>query len=122
MLALDEPSEQSMSSSEDPIVLGYRKQLFKLQSARYSDTELRGLDFDGEAPDAAQLARRWQAILAPAREIIGLLPAEEAGRAVLARDGSPYRGEAPSIREALAGKEIVFHEGCIRGAFPRIVG
>jgi hypothetical protein len=92
------------------------------RSVRYSDAELRGLDFDGETPDAAQLGQRWRATLGAAREIIGLLPAEEAGRAVLARDGSPYRGDAASIREALVGKEIVFHDGCIRGAFPRIVG
>jgi hypothetical protein len=92
------------------------------RSARYSEAELRGLDFDGEAPDAADLAQRWRATLGTAREIIGLLPAEEVGRAVLARNGSPYQGEPAALQEALAGNAIVFHEGCIRGAFPRIVG
>ena len=92
------------------------------RSSRYSEAELRGLDFDGDAPDAAELAQRWLATLGTAREIIRLLPAEEAGRAVLARNGSPYRGQPAALQEALAGNEIVFHEGCIRGAFPRIVG
>ena len=33
------------------------------RSARYSEAELRGLDFDGEAPDATELAQRWRATL-----------------------------------------------------------
>ena len=91
------------------------------RSARYSEAELRGLDFEGETPKAASLAQRWRAALETAREIVGLLPAEEAGRAVLATDGAPYREEPAALRTALAGGEIVYHEGCIRGAFPRIV-
>jgi hypothetical protein len=91
------------------------------RGARYSAAELRGLDFDGEPPDATSLARRWRASLETAREIVGLLPAEEAGRAVLTKDGFPYRGEAAVLSEAVARDELVYHEGRIRGAFPRIV-
>ena len=91
------------------------------RSARYSEVELRGLDFEGEAPDAAALARRWRAALETARGIVGLLPAQEPGRAVLARDGTPYRGSPAALREALATDGLLYHEGCIRGAFPRIV-
>ena len=91
------------------------------RSARYSEVELRGLDFEGEAPDAAALALRWRTALEAAREVVGLLPSREAGRAVLAQDGTPYRGSWAALREALARDALLFHEGCIRGAFPRIV-
>ncbi len=92
------------------------------RSARYSEAELQGLDFDGEAPDAKELSQQWQAALEAAREIVGLLPAEEAGRAVLAKNGGPYRHGAAALRKALARDELVYHEGRIRGALPRIVG
>lgn len=91
------------------------------RSARYTEAELRGLDFEGDAPDAPSLARRWRAALDAARESVGLLPAEEAGRVVLARDGALYRGEPAELRNALARDELQYHEGSIRGAFPRIV-
>ena len=91
------------------------------RSARYSETELRGLDFEGDAPDASSLARRWRAILDTAREVVAALPADEAGRAVLTSDGVPYRGEPAALREALERGELRYHEGRIRGAFPRIV-
>jgi hypothetical protein len=52
---------------------------------------------------------------------VGLLSTQEPGRAVLAGDGSPYRRSPAALREALARDELLFHEGRIRGAFPRIV-
>jgi hypothetical protein len=91
------------------------------RSARYSEAELQGLDFEGDAPDAATLAQHWRAVLQAAREKVKLLPAEEAGRAVLTRDGLPYRGDATALRDALARDDLQYHEGRIRGAFPRIV-
>lgn len=92
------------------------------RSARYSEAELRGLDFDGETPDAAQLAQRWREVLETARETVAFLPAEKAGRAVLTRDGVPYRGGPAELSNALAEDALLFHEGSIQGAFPRIVG
>jgi hypothetical protein len=47
--------------------------------------------------------------------------ADEAGRAVLTGDGLPYRGEPAALREALLRGELRYHEGRIRGAFPRIL-
>lgn len=89
--------------------------------ARYSEVELRGLDFEGEAPDAAVLGRRWRAALEAAQETVALLPAEESGRAVLTQEGVPYRGAPTALRQACAGDELLYHEGRIRGAFPRVV-
>jgi len=91
------------------------------RSARYTEAELRGLDFEGEAPDATALARRWRAALETARQIVGLLPAQEPGRAILARDGTPYRGSPDALHETLAQGGLLYHEGCIRGAYPRIL-
>jgi len=91
------------------------------RSARYSDAELRGLDFDGKAPDAAVLSQQWRAALDTAREIVGALPAEQAGLAVLTKKGTPYRGEPTALRGDLDAGELVFHEGHIGGVFPRIV-
>ena len=91
------------------------------RSARYSEAELRGLDFEGAPPDAASLARQWRVALDTAREIVAALPADEAGRAVLTSDGLPYRGEPAALPEALRRGDLRYHEGRIRGAFPRIL-
>lgn len=89
---------------------------------RYSQAELASLAFEGSAPDAGELSRAWHRILALARETVSLLPPEEAGRAVLAADGAPYRGGLDELRDALAARRLVFHAGRIRGVFPRILG
>jgi hypothetical protein len=91
------------------------------RSARYSEAELRGLDFEGAAPDAGSLARLWRDVLDRARETVAALPADEAGRAVLTADGAPFRGEPAALRAALRADDLRYHEGSIRGAFPRIV-
>jgi hypothetical protein len=88
---------------------------------RYSSAELQGLDFEGEPPDPGQLSRGWHAMLATARDIVGVLPADEVGRAVLAAGGGLFRGAPVALRAALAAGQILFHEGSIRGAMPRLV-
>jgi hypothetical protein len=91
------------------------------RSVRYSESELRGLDFEGEAPQAAALSQRWHAALATGREIVALLPAREAGRAVMVRDGGLFRGEPEGLRAAIQRDGLAYHEGSIGGAFPRFV-
>lgn len=91
------------------------------RSARYSQAELSGLDFEGEAPQAGELSQRWHAILEAARQIVSLLPAGEAGRAVMVRDGGLFRGELQALREAVGLGKLTYHEGSIGGAFPRIL-
>jgi hypothetical protein len=91
------------------------------RSARYSEAELNGLDYDGEAPKAAELSQRWQKALEAAREVTALLPAQQAGRAVMVRDGGLFREEPQSLRRALEQDRLVYHEGSIGGAFPRIL-
>lgn len=91
------------------------------RSTRYSQAELQGLDFEGEAPRASELSERWHSILEMARETVSLLPAREAGRAVMVRGGGVFRGGPPDLREALQQATLSYHDGTIGGAFPRIL-
>jgi hypothetical protein len=90
------------------------------RSTRYSATELSGLEFDGAAPDAADLSRRWHAILGVAREAVALLPAREAGKAAMLEDGGLFRGDTRALQDALREDRLVYREGSIGGVFPRI--
>jgi hypothetical protein len=91
------------------------------RGARYSAAEIGALDFGEEPPDAAELARRWDRILATARQVVGALPAEEAGRCVLSDTGELFRGGPAAIPPALEQGRLRFHTGCIRGTMPRVI-
>lgn len=88
---------------------------------RYAQAELERLVNTQEPLDAVALSRKWHAMIAAARETITLLPSEEAGKCVANADGSLFRGTDAELREALDAGRIVFHEGRIGGAWPRIV-
>jgi len=94
---------------------------YAARSTRYAVAEFAGLAFAGEAPDPAALSRRWRQALELAREVVGLLPPEEAGRAVLTKEVELFRGDPSALRAALDSRVLAFHEGTIRGAFPRIL-
>jgi len=88
------------------------------RTTRYAEIELAGLDFEGPPPSAAELSRTWHAALADAREVVGLLPADHAGRAVLEKRGAFFRGDPQALRSALETDDLVYLPGSIRGAFP----
>jgi hypothetical protein len=90
-------------------------------STRYAAAEMAGLAFEGPPPDPADLLRRWWEAFTSAREIVSLLPPEQAGKAVLSREAELFRGDAAQLGEALAAKALLFHEGAIKGAFPQMV-
>jgi len=90
------------------------------RSSRYSAEEVAELAFDGEKPDAAQLSSAWHVMLDEAREIVAALPGAEAGRCVLSAEATLFAGAPDRIREALAGSELRFHPGRIRGALPQL--
>lgn len=96
------------------------------RTSRYTDAELQGLDFDGAVPDARELSGRWRRHLDAGRQVVALLPSEEAGKAVLDRDGRFYRGDPASLTAvvgavgAVGAGSLIFHAGSIRGALPRI--
>lgn len=88
------------------------------KNGRYSAVELEPLAFAGERPDAADLSRRWHALIAEAREIVDRLPAEQVGQAVLDAEGRLCRLSPGAIAGALARGELRFHPGRIGGALP----
>ena len=88
---------------------------------RYVQEELDAAIESEEPLDAACLCRKWHEMIAAARNTIRLIPAEEAGKAVLTKDGELFRGTDEEFQSALAAGEIVFHEGHLGGAWPRVV-
>lgn len=91
------------------------------RSARYTQAEIDGLSFDGPPPVAAELAVRWKAMLAEAREIIDSLPTTMAGTCVLGDDGTLFRGDRRELETAAAAGTLRYHEGSIRGSIPRFL-
>lgn len=91
------------------------------QSSRYSEAELRGLEYDGETPDAGELSRRWHKALGAGREVVRLLPPEELGHAVLSDSAEPFRGTSEELRAAIAHGDLVYHAGSIRGTLPSLL-
>jgi hypothetical protein len=91
------------------------------RTSRYTEVELRGLDFSGEPPAAGELSRTWRVRLSEARQVVAALPPERAGRAVLDRAGRLFRGGVDELRAAIAEDALRYHEGSIRGALPTLV-
>lgn len=90
------------------------------RTARYAPHELDALVFEGAPPDPAHLARTWRSALAEARAMTDLLPAEQAGRAVLTAEGAPFHGTAEALDEALQGGSLLLHPGSIGGVMPTV--
>ncbi len=92
------------------------------RSARYSAAELAALSFEGEAPDAAALAKKWHSMLEQASRIVAMLPAQHAGKCVLGARGELFTLSPDRIASSLGANEIRFHEGSLHGALPRVKG
>jgi hypothetical protein len=92
------------------------------RSTRYSSAEVAELAFTGPPPDVAALLQRWRNMLQEARELIALLPADQVGRCVLLSNGELCRASTADLPDLLARSALIFHEGHVRGALPRIVG
>lgn len=88
------------------------------KNGRYSQAELAGLDFGGENVDAVSLTRQWHELLAEARRVISLLPAERIGGCVLLPDDELCRLPADELGSAIERDELRFHFGRIGGALP----
>lgn len=89
------------------------------RSSRYSALEIAALQFEGEAPDAALLSRKWRAMLRRAHDVVALLPTEHVGECVLNRSGKLFSGDALALESALSRGEVRFHSGTIGGVWPR---
>ena len=72
--------------------------------------------------DLADLSGKWHEMIWRARDMVKLLPPSEVGKAVMAKDGTLFKGDAAALEAALDAGELEFHEGTIGGAWPRIIG
>lgn len=92
------------------------------RTSRYTQDEISSLAFEGTPPDARVLARQWHEALTGAADIIGRLPAEHVGQAVLAKGGRLFGSGVHELERALRGNELEFHRGRIGGAWPYVKG
>ena len=90
------------------------------RSSHYSADEVAALMFAQAAPDAADLARRWQEALEVAAETVALLPREHVGKAVLTVSGELFRGRRTDLERAMTNGSLTFHSGRIGGALPSV--
>ncbi len=87
---------------------------------RYVQEEIDQLAFEGPAPRAAGLSVRWHRALDEARQIVRLLPPEQAGRCVLDGRGGLARSPPDALAREVAAGALAYHEGRIRGACPEL--
>jgi len=90
------------------------------RTTHYAQAEIDALAFEGDAPKADELSRRWHAALDDARATVARLPLEQAGRAVLDPQGHLFKGTPDQLVDALATGGLQFHEGRIGGAWPSV--
>jgi len=90
------------------------------RSSRYTDDEVSSLAFDGPAPRAADLSRRWHDALQMAEAIVARLPAAQVGQAVLTADGRLFTDGPSELERVLASDGVTFHHGRIGGAWPQM--
>jgi hypothetical protein len=91
------------------------------RSSHYSSEEVASLSFEGPAPDAGSLSRRWRALLADANQLVKRLPIEAAGQCVLDHQGNLLQSPPEDLPALVEKGQVTFHAGTIRGALPRIV-
>jgi len=92
------------------------------RSSRYTDDEVSSLSFEGPAPTAAELSRRWHDALEHALRIVATLPAEHVGSAVITAGVELFTGSVIDLDRAIGTGDLRFHKGRIGGAWPRVKG
>jgi hypothetical protein len=90
------------------------------RTSRYTNDEVAALSFEGPAPAASDLSRRWRAALEQAAPTIAALPAERVGQAVCTWKGELFVDGPSELHDALATNAIQFHAGRIGGAWPAV--
>jgi hypothetical protein len=92
------------------------------RSARYTEIELVRVNFEGQRPTAASLSLKWKSILAVARQVVENLPWQEVGKCVLDAGGNLLRLSAIDLAAEVEQGNLRYHEGSLRGAYPKLVG
>ena len=73
------------------------------------------------AYNAAELCCFWREEVCRAREDVLAFPRDKAGTCVLNKDGEPFRGTVEELSVAVNAGDVIFHEGRICGAWPKII-
>ena len=87
----------------------------------YNQTEIDACIIPRGAYDAAALCRYWHEEVDRARQMLPLFPREEVGKAVMNADGTLFAGSNEDLSESLGAGSLIFHEGRVGGAWPRII-
>lgn len=90
------------------------------RSGRYSQTELNELAFEGSAPDAVALGRKWHLMLSEAEDICEALAGQETGVCLLNASGDLCKLAASQLTAALHTGQIYLHHGAIKGVMPSL--
>jgi hypothetical protein len=91
------------------------------RSSHYTAVELDRLDFSGAPPDLVLLSRQWKTMLASAKELVEILPAEHAGQCLLDAGGRLFNGNIGELVEIMNAKSCIWHKGSLGGVLPQIV-
>ena len=88
---------------------------------RYNQLEIDECIIPAGVYDAAELCRFWREEICRAREDALLFPRDKAGTCVLDKRGKPFQGTAKDLSVAINTGDVIFHEGRICGAWPKII-
>lgn len=88
---------------------------------RYNQVEIDDEILPRGSYDAAELCVFWHKVVAEAWASLELFPVEAVGKAFLSSDGTLFRGDNAEFKRALKEKTLVFHEGSLRGAVPKLI-
>lgn len=90
------------------------------RSAHYTKPDLATLAFEGTTPNIEEMAKTWRTMLREADDIATRLPEDSVGTCVLTRNGELFKGTLDALQQAVENDTLVFHEGAIHGAWPRL--
>ena len=88
---------------------------------RYNQIEIDECIIPAGAYNAAELCCFWREEVCRAREDVLAFPRDKAGTCVLNKDGEPFRGTVEELSVAVNADDVIFHEGRICGAWPKII-
>ena len=71
--------------------------------------------------NAAELCQFWREEISRARQDVMVFPRDKAGTCVLDKAGNPFRGALEELSVAIDSGDVIFHEGRICGAWPKII-
>ena len=88
---------------------------------RYNQLEIDECIIPAGAYNAAELCCFWREEVCRAREDVLNFPRDKAGTCVLKKDGEPFQGTVEELSVAVNTGDVIFHEGRICGAWPKII-